>query len=241
MSYKEYNQKDVGVPETLQGEIPLHAKLGIEQIVFRQMLETAKSASDDETKFAANVRILLSYLPPAKKNEVKGRSDEYTSTDEHWEYKMFCGVPLGTPEAPINGSPWKSSEEVIDWHSLFEIICEAFYELGVTWKQDIFNAEIKKIKDDTSIEPTPVFDGYVADPDEPTESGGRAQRCAYCHEPVAEKKGDRHTYHILLHKEHLQAYGEQLNAELQKEENPPKPKTPEWEIYVRNYAKQHQK
>lgn len=245
MNYKEYNQKDVGVPETLQGEIPLHAKLGIEQIVYRHILETLKSASEDESIFAANVRSLLSLVPPNKKQEILDRHDEYESIDEHWEFKKLCGVNMNPSNDPTLreqlGSPYKITIPNTDWHELFGIICEAFYELGVTWKQDVFNVEIKRVKDDTSVEPTPVFDGYVAEPDEPTESGKRPQKCAYCREPVAEGKGDRHTYHTLIHKDHLTAYGEQLNAELQKKENPPKPKTPEWEAYVRNYAKQHQR
>lgn len=84
------------------------------------------------------------------------RSDEYTSVAETYQYKHWCGVPLGTPEKPINGSPFLVKEEVIDWHQLFEIILKSLEECNLTWKFEKWTRELGQVpKED--IAPTPIF------------------------------------------------------------------------------------
>src|SRR5208283_1082774 len=174
---KEYKPEELNLPENLREETPIHSKVDIEQIVFRQMLLTNQAASQDESIFAANVRVLLSFLPNQKKQEVKERSAEYTSTNQSWQYKNFCGVPLGTPEEPINGSPCLLTEDVTDWHQLYEIILYTFETLGITWKTDTFTVEAMKALEDKPLpEPTPVFNG--ATPEQPeTEKQAQVQHC----------------------------------------------------------------
>jgi hypothetical protein len=175
---KRINPKDLKLDKDLLEDTPIHGELDIEALVFRQIERTHQAAVQDEVVFAANVRLLLNLLPTHKRDEIVERSDEYTSVSEHYEYKYWCGVPMGTIEKPVNRSPYKITEEVIDWYKMLEIILSAFEECGVTWKTESWTVEAGKIKDEEPVlkTPTPVFKKDVVK-EEPEK---RFKRCAVC-------------------------------------------------------------
>lgn len=155
---RKINPKDLSVDDDLLEESPIHGELDIEALVFRQIERTANSASQDETLFANNVRVLMTYLPEYKQEEIQDRSGEYTSTIQRWQFKYWCGVPLGTIEEPINGSPALIEEEITDWHQLFQILMNTFEQCGVTWKRDDLTVEARRVDESRSSPvPTPVF------------------------------------------------------------------------------------
>jgi len=158
LSDRKYDPQDINIDRNLLDNIPIKGQLNVEGLVFRQIERTCVSALQDESLFASNVRLLLSTVPTHKRKEILEKTDEYTSTTETWQYKYFCGVPLGTVEHPINGSPVLTEEEIIDWHKLFEIILTVFEDCGLTWKRDSWTIEVGKEEDIKSLPPpTPVF------------------------------------------------------------------------------------
>jgi hypothetical protein len=131
-------------------------------------------------------------VPLHKKKEIAERENEYTSITESWHYKYWCGVPLGTPEEPINGSPALLKETVIDYHKMLEIILEAFEECGITWKFDELTIETGKVNNKVSPAlPTPVF--TKSNPNEldegPDVPQARIRRCAICGERISPGEG----------------------------------------------------
>lgn len=170
------------VDEDMLTEMSIHGELDIQALVFRQIERTHASALQDVSYFSSNVRLLLNMLPKHKKAEADKRAEEYTSKVERWEYKYWCGVPMGTPENPINNSPYMVREEVIDWHKMLEVILETFEECGVTWKFDDCTMETGKVDKIVSPNlPTPLLtrDADVADAN---ISDGRAfiKKCRVC-------------------------------------------------------------
>lgn len=166
---RTFNPAELGTTAVDLNAIPIRDKLDIEQLVFRQMLATDQSASQDESIFAANVRTLMSYLPITQKRAVEERRDEYVKTVEHWEYKTFCNVQLNLQNDPKLqkelGSPFLVTDEVTDWHALRDIINETFQELGVTWKFDDWEKELRKVKDTPEFQRTPLLENiYHAEP-----------------------------------------------------------------------------
>lgn len=164
MSYRKFNPGELPISNNVLEETPLHGELNIEQLVFRQIERTELSALQDEAYFASNVRLLLSMVPSHKREEIENRQDEYVSETESLHYKYWCGVPMGTPENPINGSPSLMKETNTDWHKLFEIILEAFEESGLTWKIDKQTIEIGQVPEKVSTQPTPVFNSKFEPP-----------------------------------------------------------------------------
>ncbi len=154
---KEFNKDQLGIPSNLRGPTPIKGKLDVEQLIFKQIERTAQSAIQDESLFAANVRLLMSMLPQYKRDELKNMSAEYTSTSQNYQYKYFCGVPLGTPDHPINGSPFLNEEENIDWHLLFELIMNSYEDIGFTFKSDTRAIEVRD-PDGALVLPTPTFE-----------------------------------------------------------------------------------
>lgn len=174
---RRYKPKDIPVKQELLDEVPIHGQLNIEQIVFRLMELTNHSASQDESIFASYIRLLMSYLPSHKRDTILERSDEFMEIAKTLQYKYNCGVPLGTPEHPINGSPALIEEEVYDWYKLLEIILDIFEECGVTWKIEPWTIETGKLKIEENTKfPTPVYrkDMLKKEPEK------RFKRCAIC-------------------------------------------------------------
>lgn len=181
---KNFTPKDFHLgSEELNAQI--RDTLDIEQIVFRQMLSTNISASQDETIFAANVRVLMNYLPTSKKQEIYERTEEYMSKIQRWDYKYWCGVPLGTIEHKVNGSPFLVEDEVTDWHKLYEIILEILEECGLTWKFDEWQKEVQKVKE-KKPEPTPLLENIYNAPVEAAkqEKQGSVQHCKVCQDVI---------------------------------------------------------
>jgi hypothetical protein len=172
------NPKKLKIDKDLLEDTSIRGELDIEALVFRQIERTHQAAIEDESIFAANVRLLMNMLPSYKKNEVIERSDEYMSVQSRYEYKYNCNVPLGTPEHPICGSPWVVEEEVTDWYKLLEIVLEVFEECGVTWKTEAWTVEVGKVNaEETRIKtPTPVYKKDLLK-EEPKK---RFKRCAVC-------------------------------------------------------------
>ena len=205
---KKIDAKDLGIEDDQLNENSIHDKINIEILIFRQILATSQAASQDESIFTANIRVLLSMIPATKRDEIQQRTDEYTSTTTRWDYKMFCGVPLGTPEEPINGSPRIVEEEATDWHLLFEIILHALEELGITWKRENVTVEVGGLEDKESakIKPTPVFSNTPTQQDEPnisypTTTPAKTKNlptCGICGKHVAVDTG-MHFKHIQIH------------------------------------------
>jgi hypothetical protein len=154
---KKYNFDEVPADEKLLEEATIRGELDIETLVFRQIERTSQSASQDEALFASNVRILMSYLPSHKREEITMRADEYSSIQKKYEYKYNCNVPMGTPEEPVCGSPYVIEEEVIDWHLLFQILMDVFEECGVTWKFEKWTVEIGAVEEKEKVLPMPAI------------------------------------------------------------------------------------
>lgn len=219
---RNYNPNELPVDQSVLNETPLQDQLNIEQLVFRQIERTALSALQDEALFASNVRILLSMVPANKREQIEDRTDEYTSEMESWQYKYFCGVPLGTPEEPINNSPYLVKEPITDWHMLFEIILASYEEAGITWHYDKWLVETGKLDDKKQLPmPTPVFDNTEALPtvDNQTENLNpelpptpkqrkRNRPCAICGKHVESGTGQFYK-HKLVHKDICLNFAEQ--------------------------------
>jgi len=136
---KEKWYRDVFKEPEIRGE------LRIDELVWRQIERTNTSASQDENLFASNVRTLMSLLPRHKRTELEARVDEYTYPVQRWEYKYCCGVPMGTPEEPVLGSPRPVEELETDWYKLYEMILNAFEECGLSWKVERETIEIGRV------------------------------------------------------------------------------------------------
>ena len=134
----------------------IKAELSIDQLVWRQVDRTNISSMSDEGVFAANVRVLLSLLPRHKREEIEERKDEYVDVNEDYKYRYFAGIPIGTVEKPILGSPALVQEETVDWYSLYELILNAFEETGISWKYVKEMVEISMVEE-KKINPTPYF------------------------------------------------------------------------------------
>lgn len=111
----------------LEEEPGIQGKLAIEDIVRRQMDRTATSRSISEELFEVNVRILMSDLPSNKLKELYEREDEYW-TKEVDIRRTFCGKRMPSR----NGEP--ETEKAIDFQKLYEMVMQAFEEVGLTWK-----------------------------------------------------------------------------------------------------------
>ena len=152
------DKNDLNVSDDLLEDSNIQSKVNVEQLIFRQIERTNLAATQDETYFSANVRILLSMIPISKRDEILERTDEYVSTETHYEWKHWCGVPLGTVENPVNGSPAQVTNEVYDWHRLYEIILASLEDLGITWKKDAWTVEtVRIVEGKPAPKPTPVF------------------------------------------------------------------------------------
>lgn len=195
---KEFDKKDLNVDTNAIDETVIRGKLDIQALIFRQVERCAQAAMQDESLFAANVRILLSMLPKIKRDELMERSDEYTSTTRNYQYKYFCGVPLGTPEHPINNSPFLAEEEAPDWHKLFEMIMYAFEEIGYTFKIDSQTVEIMPQQDEKEYLPEPSLPQTSTShtPTTPTaelelQTDKRRYNCPICDQHIQPHTGER--------------------------------------------------
>lgn len=189
---KRFEPKDIGLDKDFTDDTPIHGQLDIEQLLFRQIERTNQAAVQDETLFAANVRILLSMIPTNKREEVHARHDEYTSTQQRWEHKYCCGVPMGTPEEPVNGSPALIEEEVIDWHMLHQCIMEALEMSNLTWKRESWTVDAQRAEE-TESKPQPhplLFDEPVQETPiqipsaEPVKKIKNRSVCKVCEHPI---------------------------------------------------------
>lgn len=147
-------------------EPEIRAQLNIEDLVWRQIDRTNISASYDENTFAANVRVLMSMLPSHKRTELIDRREDYVYDTEQWSYKYFCGVPMGTPENPVAGSPFLMKSEEVDWQELYELILSAFEECNISWKIERETIALGKVDKSKSSEPTPYFGPPTDTPEE---------------------------------------------------------------------------
>jgi hypothetical protein len=204
----------VPADEKLLEEATIRGELDIETLVFRQIERTSQSALQDETLFSVNVRILMSMLPSHKRSEVLERDDEYTSIQTRYDYKYCCGVPMGTPEKPVCGSPALVEEEVIDWHKLYEIVLDTFEECGITWKFDKWTVEIGAVEEKEKALPIPAitnrFKNAVAEEpaleQAPQREIKHGRACAICRKHVNPGtgcyfKGKDMTSRKIVHKE----------------------------------------
>lgn len=196
--------EDLDVDEEL-ASTSLEGELNIEFLVMRQIERTSLAATQDEPLFAANVRVLLSMLPSYKREEILSRAEEYTEVVQRYQYKYWCGVPIGTPENPIGGSPALVEEEVIDWHKLYEMILKAFEDSNLTWRFEKWTIEMGKVEDkDRPIPPpTPLLAPTAEEQkavvqnqvelkqqiQQPTERAKRIRRCAICGKHVEPRTG----------------------------------------------------
>lgn len=183
---KKFKFSELPADQKLLEEPPLHGELDVEQLVFRQIERTNQSALEDEALFASNIRTLLSMVPSHKRSEIYERTDEFTSIQKNLEYKYWCGVPLGTPEHPVNGSPALVEEEVIDWHKLYEIILDVLEECGLTWKFDKWTIEVGAVEEKAKALAAPMFNNRYRR--EETEDGKtvlkHTRKCAICRKHV---------------------------------------------------------
>jgi hypothetical protein len=97
-------------------------------------------AANDEYLFAQRVNLLLRSLPKAIKDSTEFWTMVENCTQEQppkWAYRVWSGVRQGTPEHPVNGSPWLVEQPpTTDWSLIFECCIDELEKLGVTWQKD---------------------------------------------------------------------------------------------------------
>jgi hypothetical protein len=108
------------------------------QANIRALVRLCYLAVGDDDLFARRVDLLRRQLPRAVKEslEFQGKLDECTIEYEDWEYKYCCGVPMGTPEKPVLGSPRRVLRTHTDWMAVFELCMDELEKLNVTWKKE---------------------------------------------------------------------------------------------------------
>ena len=151
---KKFDPKSFPIPEKDLKDTTLFNKIDIAQTVFRQMERINQASLISEEALASAIRILMVLIPKDRRAELKERSDEYTSTISRYEFKYWCGVPMGTVEHPINGSPFLIEEQNVDWFAVYEICVEIFEDLGITWKTEKWTREAGKIVNEKVTEET---------------------------------------------------------------------------------------
>jgi len=183
---KEFTPKDLGTTADKLNESIITDDLDIKQIVYRLLLSINNSRGVDEAVFASLVKMLIGYIPINKKYMLDEKTDEYISEVEKYEYKFWCGVPMGTVEHPVNGSPWLTKNRVTDWDALYEIVLEILEKSGLTWKTEDYEKEVKKVEE-PKPQPTPLRENIYNAPklEEPKQlSQKRGHICYVCKEPV---------------------------------------------------------
>ena len=193
---KVYDPKDLPVSKSVLEETPLYNKLDVSSLVFRQLERTNISALMGEESFATNVRLLMSHVPSHKRDEILERRDDYVSVVKQYKYKHWCGVPMGTPKHPINGSPFVVEEEITDWHMLYEICLDVLEECGITWKFEKWTIEVGAVeeKKETPL-PTPVFakdlkqkiNTEKVSPEKEIKTKKHRWKCVICGDPIVGK------------------------------------------------------
>lgn len=133
---KKINRNDLNIDDDLLDDVNIKGKLDIEMLLFRQIERTNQASVQDEIIFAANVNILLNMIPLNKRAEILTNEGNYTSIEQRYDYKYNCGVPMGTPEHSVCGSPRVVTEEITDWHMLYRLIMEALELTNLTWKRE---------------------------------------------------------------------------------------------------------
>jgi len=149
------------VEELKELESPtIRGTIGMPEIVRYQIILCNRArGGEDPAVFEAHVRALLDMLPQYKRDEIQKRESEYIYETERWQYRYWCGIPLGTPENPITSdgeppkpdwsnvvSPTLVREEVVDYEKLFSIIMETLEGLGLSWAIDQKTVEHGKAK-----------------------------------------------------------------------------------------------
>lgn len=106
----------------------------------QMLIRLCYMAADDPVVFSWRVDLLRRSLPTAVKDseEFRERLAECIPDPEpRWEYRYFCGVPIGTPEHPIGGSPYRvEGDPDVDWPAIFELCLDFLEREGVTWRKD---------------------------------------------------------------------------------------------------------
>lgn len=111
-----------------QEQIEIRGSMGMEDVVRLQMNRCNASAYEpDQTIFYSNVKVLLDILPPFKRSEIIKRKKDYTTKEKKIEYDYWCGKPMTA-----------TKREVIytktDFHKLYQMILDAFLEIGYTYQ-----------------------------------------------------------------------------------------------------------
>jgi len=103
----------------------------------RLLIRLCYLAVGDDDLFARRVDLLRRQLPRAVKEseEFQRRLEECTVEYEEWVYKYNCGVPMGTPEEPVAGSPRLVTRTETDWMAVFELCIEELEKLNITWQK----------------------------------------------------------------------------------------------------------
>ena len=150
-------------------EPTIRGELSIDTLVFRQIERTNISASQDEALFANNVRTLMSMLPKHKRDEfdTDEKKQEYIEMVLTWKYQYWCGIPVGTIKKPINDSPRQVEEPIVDWNKLYELILDAFEEIGISWRIEKETIELGRVEE--KAKPTPYY-GEPNDEEEKEET-----------------------------------------------------------------------
>ena len=134
------------------GDIEIRGKLGIEDIVRRQ-IDRCNFSSPYPDEFASNVNALYDILPTHKREELEDRVLEYSYIKKYVEYGTYwCGVPLTSSKRIVTRAE-------TDFHKFYQMILTALEESRLTYQSEPKLYEEKRItkekKSETPLLPDP--------------------------------------------------------------------------------------
>jgi hypothetical protein len=138
----------------------IRGRIPIEHALMRQVERCNISLTGyDPSVFEKNVMALVTMLPDLYRAEVlEYLENECIEAVDKWEYKRWCGVPLGSPSQPYRDaegkviSPVRVREEYVDYEKLYGKTMTTIEEIGLSWNVESVTVEAGKLRDEFHIE-----------------------------------------------------------------------------------------
>jgi hypothetical protein len=124
-------------------------KVTIQQILFNCItaVNRAATSTSGEMNFDGATDALYQNIPNSVRVKVDGRKKDFLKKEEKLVYRKTCGINMGSKEHPVKDkwgndySPYKETEEYLDYKMLFHIIMEELENGKITWSQENVSAE----------------------------------------------------------------------------------------------------
>lgn len=159
---KPRSRADPELLRQLEEQITIREKLDIQSLLFRQVERCNISISNpDPSIFEANVRILMSLLPPQSIDKVRTRTDEFNKKKDIPLIETFCGVPMVDYDEDGKPLPPKYDEQIFtDYEILYEFIMAELAKLGITYSIEQLNIELGAVRDEVDLVPGPMINSF---------------------------------------------------------------------------------